>query len=95
MTGIDVHHRERQPAGGERLDGQVQHDDRVLAAGKQQHGTLELRGHLADDVDRFGFERTQMGQLVASGDRTVENLFGQRFLVKLVELTRFTCLAER
>ena len=35
---------------------QVQHHERVLAAGEQQRRSLELGGHLADDVDRFGFE---------------------------------------
>jgi hypothetical protein len=35
----------------------VQHDDRVLAAGEQQHRPLELGGDLADDVDGLGLER--------------------------------------
>ena len=48
----------------ERLLGQVQHDDRVLAAGEQQRGPLELGRHLADDVDRLGLEGPQVGQLV-------------------------------
>ena len=60
VTGVDVHHRERQAAGAESLQRQVQHHDRVLAAGEQQHRTLELGGHLADDVDRLGLQRAQM-----------------------------------
>ena len=31
---------------------------------EQQHRALELGGHLADDVDRFGLEDLQVGQLV-------------------------------
>ena len=45
--------------GAERLRGQVQHDDGVLAAGEQQHGTLELGDDLADDVDRLGLEHVE------------------------------------
>jgi hypothetical protein len=56
VPGVDVHHRERHAGGPERLLGQVQHDDRVLAAGEQQHGPLELGGDLADDVDGLGFD---------------------------------------
>ena len=67
VAGVDVHHRERQPAGRERLDRQVQHHDRVLAAGEQQHRLLELGGDLADDVDRLGLQRAQLAQLVATG----------------------------
>ncbi|EUA50126.1 hypothetical protein I552_1062 [Mycobacterium xenopi 3993] len=67
VSGVDMHHREGQPARMKGLERQVQHHDRVLAAGKQQHRPLELRGHLADDVDRFGFQRAQMAQLVLPG----------------------------
>ena len=44
----------------ERLAREVQQDDRVLAAAEQQHGLLELRRHLADDVDGLGFELIEM-----------------------------------
>ena len=51
-------------AGRERLLREAQHDDRVLAAGEQQHRPLELGGHLADDVDGLGLEGPQVGELV-------------------------------
>src|SRR3954464_3789426 len=38
VAGVDVHEREREAAGTERLLGQPQQDDRVLAAAEQQHG---------------------------------------------------------
>ena len=47
----------------ERLLGQAQQHDRVLAAAEQQHRPLELGGDLAHDVDRLGLERVQVGQL--------------------------------
>ena len=47
-------------AGAERLLGQAQQHDRVLAAGEQQHRALELGGHLAHDVDGLGLERAQV-----------------------------------
>ena len=78
--------------GRNALMRQVQHDDRVLAAGEQQHGPLELGGHLADDVDGLGLERPQVAELVAS--RGLPRLLcgRHRFLVKLVDLTRFTSI---
>ena len=92
MSGVDVHDRERQPAGPERLERQVQHDDGVLAAGEQQHRPLELGGHLPDDVDGLGLERPQVAELVASGS-LLRLLRGRhRFLVKLVEMTKIIVL---
>ena len=64
VAGVDVHDRERDAGGPERLLGQVEHDDRVLAAGEEQHRPLELGRHLTDDVDRLGLERLEVGQLV-------------------------------
>jgi hypothetical protein len=64
VPGVDVHDRERQPGRREGLGRQVEHDRRVLAAGEQQHGALELGRHLADDVDGLGFEGFEVGQLV-------------------------------
>ena len=61
---VHVHHRERQPGGGERLHRQVQHDRGVLAPREQHHRALELGRHLPDDVHRLGLERLQMRQLV-------------------------------
>ena len=57
-------------AGPERLLGQAQQDDRVLAAGEQQHGPLELGGDLAHDVDRLGLERVEVGELVGHTRKT-------------------------
>ena len=47
-------------AGPERLLGEAQHHDRVLAAGEQQHRALELGRDLTDDVDRLGLESVQV-----------------------------------
>jgi len=60
VPGVDVHQRERERGGPERLLGHPQHDDRVLAPGEQQHGALELGRHLAEDVHRL---RLQGGQV--------------------------------
>ena len=76
VPGVDVHHRERQSGRREGLDRQVQHDDRVLAAGEQQYRPFELGGHLADDVDRLGLERAQVAQLVLPRHRTLKELLG-------------------
>ena len=64
VPGVDVHHREREAAGAERLLGQPHQNDRVLAAAEQQHRALELGGDLTHDEDRLGLERLQVGQLV-------------------------------
>ena len=60
VAGVDVHHRERQAAGPERLLRQAQQHDRVLAAREQQDRPLELGGDLAHDVDRVGLEPLQV-----------------------------------
>ena len=67
VPGVDVHHRERHPGGRERLHGQVEHDDGVLAAREQQHRPLELGRHLPDDVDGLRLEGPQVRQLVGGG----------------------------
>src|SRR5262249_4774263 len=75
----------------ERLDGQMQHDDGVFAAGEQQHRPLELRCHLPNDVDGLGLQRAQMTQLVPAC--LVEFLGGGHHnLVKLVEMTKIICI---
>ena len=48
-------------AGRERLLGQRQQQDRVLAAGEQQHRLLQLGRHLADDVDGLRLELLEVG----------------------------------
>ena len=60
VAGVHVHDRERNRARPERLFGEPQEHDRVLAAAEQQHRTLELGSHLADDVDRLGLEDLEM-----------------------------------
>ena len=65
VPGRDLHEREREAAGAERLLGEAQQDDRVLAAAEQQHGPLELGGDLAHDVDRLALERVEVRKLVA------------------------------
>jgi len=57
---VDVHEREREAARAEGLFGQPEEDDRVLAAGEEQHGPLELGRDLAHDVDRLRLERVEM-----------------------------------
>ena len=47
-------------AGVERLAREVKQHGGVLAAREQQHGALELRGDLADHVDRLGLEGPEM-----------------------------------
>ena len=66
VAGVDVHQREREAAGPERLLRQAQQHDRVLAAGEQQHGPLELGRDLAHDVDRLGLERVEVGERALS-----------------------------
>ena len=66
-AGVDVHDREGHRGRPEGLLGQVQHDDGVLAAREEQHGALELRRHLTEDVDRLGLERAEVRQAVAPG----------------------------
>ena len=64
VAGVDVDQRERQlhlaVAQAERLQRQVQHDDRVLAAREQQRRVAALGHHLADDVDRLGFQPVEV-----------------------------------
>ena len=46
--------------GPERLLGEPQQHDRVLAAGEEQHRPLALGGDLAHDVDRLGLELVEV-----------------------------------
>ena len=63
VAGVDVHDRERDAARPAGLGGEVQHHDGVLAAGEQQHRTLELADHLAQDVDRLVLEVGEPGSI--------------------------------
>ena len=60
VAGVDVHHRERQLGGPERLGRGVRHHDAVLAAREEQHRPLEFGRDLTQEVDRLGFERRQV-----------------------------------
>ena len=62
VAGVDVQQREREAPGAERLLGQPQQHDRVLAAGEQQRRPLALGGDLAHDVDRLGLEVVEVAQ---------------------------------
>ena len=62
VAGVDVHDRERELAGPERLLGEPEQDDRVLAAGEEEHGPLELGGELAHDVDGLRLELVEVGE---------------------------------
>ena len=58
-----MHQREGEAAGAERLLGQAEQHDRVLAAGEEEHRPLELRGNLAHDVDGLRLELVEVGAL--------------------------------
>ncbi len=62
VPGVDVHDRERELAGPERLLGEPEQDDRVLAAREEQHRTLELGRDLAEDVDGLRLELVEVRQ---------------------------------
>src|SRR4051812_24665473 len=62
VARVDVHDRERELAGPERLLREPQQDDRVLTAAEQQDGLRELRRDLAEDVDRLGLELVEVRQ---------------------------------
>ena len=64
VSRVDMHERERELRGTERLLREVHHHDRVLASREHERGTLELRSHFAHDVDRLGFERLEVRQFV-------------------------------
>ena len=61
VPSVDVHHQKGERVRPERLLGEPQQHDRVLAAAEQQHRTLELGPHLEHHLDRLGLQRAQMG----------------------------------
>jgi hypothetical protein len=63
-------------AGQKRLLRQAKHHDRVLAAREQQHGALELGCDLAHDVDRFGLQGAEVGELVRHGNEKLTRPVG-------------------
>jgi hypothetical protein len=48
-------------SGNGGLAGKMQQDGRILADRVHQHRLAELRGGLAEDVDRLGFQQVEMG----------------------------------
>jgi hypothetical protein len=65
VAGVHVHQREWEGRRAERLLGEAQQHDRVLAAAEQQHRALQFRGDLAHHVDRLALQRLQVAQLRA------------------------------
>ena len=70
MARVDVHERERDLARPERAPGQVDHHDRVLAAGEQQDLPLELRRRFPDDKDRLCLQLLKMGAKIVAHRRS-------------------------
>ena len=60
MTGVDVQQRKGNPPRRKGLARQMRADDRILAAGEEQTGPLELRRHFPQYVDRFRLKLTQV-----------------------------------
>jgi hypothetical protein len=71
VPGVDVHDRERDGGWPERLVGQVEEHDRVLAAAEQEDRPLALGRHLADEVDGLRLQGAHVGELVAAHARSV------------------------
>src|SRR4051794_34677774 len=69
LAGVDVHDREGHRRRPEGLHGEMQHDDRVLAAGEQQRGLLDRRRDLADDVDGLGLQHLEVAHLICDAHR--------------------------
>ena len=67
VARVDVQHREGDRRRPEGLRREVEHDDGVLAAAEEQRRTLELARHLADDEDRLGLERVEVGEAAVVG----------------------------
>ena len=61
--GVDMQQGERQLAGMKGLARQMQHHRRVLADGIEHHRLGAFGRDLADDVDRFGLELVEMGEI--------------------------------
>src|SRR6187402_1157385 len=59
--GIDMEERERRLRRVERLHGEMHHDGGVLADRIEHDGMVELRHHLAHDLNAFRLELAQIG----------------------------------
>ena len=64
MSGINVEQRHGDVGRAERLFGQAQQADGILAAGEEQGGVLEFRRDFTHDVNRFRFQILQMVEMV-------------------------------
>jgi len=62
VAGVDVQQGEGDGGGPEGAEGEVEHDDGVLAAREKDHRALQLPGDLTEDVHRLGLKRVQVGQ---------------------------------
>ena len=69
VAGVDMQQRKRKRARTERLFGEPQQHQRVLAAGEQQRRIRALPGDFAQDVDRFRLEPLEMVRIGARGAR--------------------------
>ena len=69
VAGVDVDDREREAAGPERLLGESQQHDRVLAAAEQQRRALEDGRGLPEDVDRLRLDLDEVRDAVALSRR--------------------------
>ncbi|MNT10810.1 hypothetical protein D3C72_1456610 [compost metagenome] len=65
--GVDVHDRERQLAGEERLARQVQHHGGVFTDGVEHHRVVEFGGHFTNDVDALRLQLFQVRQFIEHG----------------------------
>jgi len=80
VARVDVHHRERNPGRPERLLGQAQHHDRILAAREQQAGPLQFGSDLADDVNALSLKPGQRVQCRRSRRRRGHGILAARQL---------------
>ena len=64
---VDVQEREGQLAAMEGLLRQVHHHRRVFSDRVEHHGTLELGGDFAQDVDALGFELSEVAEVQVEG----------------------------
>ncbi|CAJ8070233.1 Uncharacterised protein [Burkholderia pseudomallei] len=85
VARVDVHERKRQRrpavrAEPERLEREMQHDHRILAAREQQRRLAAFRDELAQDVDRLGLEPVEMAHPARrrAGGRGKSGLFERR-----------------
>jgi hypothetical protein len=69
VAGVHVQEREGEAGRPERLLGEPEQADRVLAPGEQEHRVRALSGDLAEDVDRLRFEPVEVGERLSVRER--------------------------